>query len=185
VSAAALSEICRVAPRLEALELSTGLAPDTAARLPPGLTRLAIGRAGRNGATLLSRAAPGLRVLTVWEAPLWAAGSVEALVRGHTALEEVAFEAYDVIRPHGHVGLQRDYIEQDLACLGGLPRLRRLALLDPLLLAGAREEAPARLAAWARGWAAAPLEELRLFTSHDGDPHGVRLERPGVPRGLA
>jgi hypothetical protein len=178
VSAKALSDVCAVAPNLKALELSTGVAPGAInAPLPPSLTRLAIGgdfvpTAQRGRAPRLARAAPGLRALTVWEAPMWAAGSVEAMIKGHGALEEVAFEGYHASQC-GYDDLEHMFSVQNLACLGRLPRLRRIALLDGFLLAGAEGQAPARLAGWARGWAGAPLEELRLVTSHDGDPHGV------------
>jgi hypothetical protein len=178
MSAEALSDLCAVAPNLKALELSIGVDPGAAkASLPPGLTRLAIGHAGEDSRPpRLARAAPGLRALTLWEAPMWSEGSVEAMVKGHGALEEVSFEGYNV-SSCGYADLELYFRKQDLACLGRLPRLRRLSLVDGYLLAGAREEAPARLAGWARGWAGAPLEELRLLTSHDGDPHGVSRER--------
>jgi hypothetical protein len=181
VSAAALSDLCAVAPNLKALELSTGLTPSAAkGPLPPGLTRLAIGLEPdeHGGAPRLARTAPGLRALTVWMAPLWPRGSVVAMVKGHGALEEVVFEGYTV-SPDGYDDFTCN--NQDLACVGRLPRLRRLSLLDDFLLAAVREEAPARLARWARGWARAPLRELRLNTSHDGDPHGVSRERFGRP----
>jgi hypothetical protein len=179
VSAAALSDVRAIAPNLKVLELSTGISPGAVeAPLPPGLTRLAVARMEDSGTPRLARTAPGLRALTVWDAPAWPRGSVVAMAKGHGALEEVSFERFDTtLYDYEEGDVERLFRVHDLACLGRLPRLRRLALLDTTLLLGAGERALAKVEGWARGWAGAPLEELRLVASHDGDPHRVSRAR--------
>jgi hypothetical protein len=180
LSAAALRDLRKAAPNLEVLKLSWGIAEELSASdalLPPGITRLTIGRNAPPYS--LAQIAPRLRALTVLEAPYWAEDRVAAVLKDCMALEEVAFEPY-TFSTCSWEDLEGYLTEQDLSCLGRLPALRRLRIDDGWLLAGPcpGAEAPARLAAWAR----TPLEDLRLMTTHGGDPHAVGRVRRASAR---
>jgi hypothetical protein len=177
LDATALRDLRAAAPNLAALELSRGVEAGLFAReaaLPQGITRLALGFSAPHCS--VARLAPRVRELTVWEATMMDAAAVRALFVSAKELEAVTLKGY-TFGTYCWEDLEESLEEPDLSCLGGLPALRRLRLLDGWLLSGPcpGREAPGRLAAWAAAWSRAPLEELELVAGHGGNPHTVRL----------